>query len=220
MPRGMTQETAQLRRDLADTRDRMSRDLGELRDRAKRRLDVAHVVREHPWSALGAAVVLGAIIGRSGADERVASAATGAVTGTINKLRSRSRHGDGEPRVVEEHHRKPGIGDRFAGMLGTTVAATLGRVIDELRVASSDWLTRMSTSPAHATRAAAPVAAGVVAAVADKVATNRAVDAVPVPNEIAPAELGLRADAVEALGGGTHEPPLEPGAGELGARWS
>jgi len=41
-----------------------------------------------------------------------------------------------------------------------------------------------------------------------------------VPNEIAPAELGLRADAVEAVGGGTHEPPLEPGAGELGARWS
>ena len=44
-------------------------------------------------------------------------------------------------------------------------------------------------------------------------------DAVPLPNEIAPAELGARAEAVDAMGGGTHEPPLEPGAGELGARW-
>jgi len=44
--------------------------------------------------------------------------------------------------------------------------------------------------------------------------------AVPVPEEMTAAEVGLRADAVEALGGGTHEPPLEPGAGELGARWA
>lgn len=44
--------------------------------------------------------------------------------------------------------------------------------------------------------------------------------AVPVPEEMSAAEVGLRADAVEALGGGTHEPPLAPGAGELGARWA
>jgi hypothetical protein len=35
-----------------------------------------------------------------------------------------------------------------------------------------------------------------------------------------PTEVDARADAVEALGGGTHEPPLEPGAGDLGARWA
>ncbi len=215
----MTQETAQLRSEMADTRDRMSRDIEELRDRAKRRLDVAHLVREHPWSTLGAAVALGAIIGRSGADEKVASAATGAVTGTIDKLRSRAEHADSEPQIVEEHAPKPGIGARFAGMLGATVAGTLDRVIDELRDASRDWVTRRSSSTPRETRRAA-AAATVVAAVGHKVATNRAADAVPVPNEMAPAELGLRAEAVEAVGGGTHEPPLEPGAGELGARWS
>lgn len=216
----MTQETVRLRSEMADTRDRMSRDIEELRDHAKRRLDVAHLVREHPWPALGAAVVLGAIIGRSGADEKVASAATGAVTGTIDKLRSRGHQASSEPRVVVEPDPKPGIAARFAGLLGATVAGTLDRVIDDLRVASRDWGTRMSTSPARAAGAAVPVAAGVVAAVGDTIATNRAADEVPVPNEMAPAELGLRADAVEAVGGGTHEPPLEPGAGELGARWS
>jgi hypothetical protein len=216
----MTQETVRLRSEMADTRDRMSRDIEELRDHAKRRLDVAHLVREHPWPALGAAVVLGAIIGRRGADEKVASAATGAVTGTIDKLRSRGHQASSEPRVVVEPDPKPGIAARFAGLLGATVAGTLDRVIDDLRVASRDWGTRMSTSPARAAGAAVPVAAGVDAAVGDTIATNRAADEVPVPNEMAPAELGLRADAVEAVGGGTHEPPLEPGAGELGARWS
>jgi len=215
----MTHETDQLRSEMAETRDRMSRDIEELRDHAKRRLDVTHLVRERPWTALGAAVVLGAIIGRSGADEKVASAATGAVTGTIDKLRSRAQNAESERRVVEQHDPKPGIGGRFAEMVGATVAGTLDRVIDELRDASRDWVTRMSTSTPRVTRRAAATAS-VVAAVGDQVAANRAADAVPVPNEIAPAELGLRADAVEAVGGGTHEPPLEPGAGELGARWS
>jgi hypothetical protein len=104
-------------------------------------------------------------------------------------------------------------------MVGATVAGTLDHVIDELRDASRDWVTRMSTSTLRDTRRAAATAS-VVAAVGHQVATNRAADAVPVPNEMAPAELGLRADAVEAVGGGTHEPPLEPGAGDLGARWS
>jgi hypothetical protein len=48
----------------------------------------------------------------------------------------------------------------------------------------------------------------------------RAEDVVPVPREMLPTEVDARADAVEALGGGTHEPPLEPGAGDLGARWA
>jgi hypothetical protein len=204
---------------MAETRDRMSRDIEELRDHAKRRRNVTHLVRERPWTALGAAVVLGAIIGRSGADEKVASAATGAVTGTIDKLRSRPQEPKSERRVVEEHDPKPGIGGRFAEMVGATVAGTLDHVIDELRDASRDWVTRMSTSTLRDTRRAAATAS-VVAAVGHQVATNRAADAVPVPNEMAPAELGLRADAVEAVGGGTHEPPLEPGAGDLGARWS
>ena len=219
-PWGMTEETAQLRRDLADTRDRVSDDIKELRNRAKQRLDLAHVVREHPWSALGAAVALGAIIGGSGADEKMASAASGAVTGTFEQLRSRAARNERSPEVVQEHHTKPGIGARIAGMVGVTLATTLDRVIDEMRVASRDWGTRMSASRRPATTVAAPVAAAVVARVERTVAPDRAVDAVPVPDEIAPAELGLRADAVEAIGGGTHEPPLEPGAGELGARWS
>ena len=216
----MTKETAQLRSDLAATRDRMSADIHELRNRAKTRLDVTRVVREHPWSALGAAVAVGALIGGTGADEKAVSATRDAISGATKKLGSGSHRDETPLRVGEEHEKKSGIADRFVGMLSATVASTLDRVIDDVRVASREWGARMSTSRPPATRATAPVAAAVVAAVGEKVVTNRAVDAVPVPGEMAPAELGLRADAVEAVGGGTHEPPLEPGAGELGARWS
>lgn len=213
----MTQKTAQLRQDLADTRERMSSDIDELRNRAKQRLDVRHVVREYPWSALGVAVALGAFIGRSGVDERAVSATRDAITDTVDKVRFRRHRNESRSRVVAEYETQPGIGDKFAGMLAATVATTLGRVVEEMRVASRDWGTRMSTSRTRAARAAVPVAP----VVAERtITTNRAADVVPVPEEIAPAELGLRADAVEAVGGGTHEPPLEPGAGELGARWS
>ncbi|HEY2378579.1 MAG TPA: hypothetical protein VGH98_21545 [Gemmatimonadaceae bacterium] len=216
----MTDETAQLRREMAGTRDRMARDIDELRDRARRRVDAGRLVREHPWSALGAAVALGAVIGGTGADEKVASAAASAVTGRTAKRRSHEDRDESQAPVVEEHRHRPGIGERLVGMLGATVAATLDRVIDEVRVASREWGARRSPSMQRVARRAPVAAAAVVGAVGHEGATDRAVDAVPVPNEMAPAELGLRAEAVEAVGGGTHEPPLEPGAGELGARWS
>jgi hypothetical protein len=216
----MTNDTARLRRDLAETRDRISDDITELRDRAKHRLDVARMVREHPWSAVGAAVVLGAVIGGSGADERALSVAKDAAARTIERVRSRTQHHESRARVVEERRAKPGIGTRVAGMVGATIASTLDRVLDEMRVASREWGARLSTPRARTHAAPAPVAAVAAAIVERNVATDRAADTVPVPNEIAPAELGLRADAVEAVGGGTHEPPLEEGAGELGARWS
>jgi hypothetical protein len=59
-----------------------------------------------------------------------------------------------------------------------------------------------------------------VVAVREEGTANDASDQVPVPNEMMPSEVDARADAVEALGGGTHEPPLAPGAGDLGARWA
>src|SRR5213076_2016240 len=81
-----------------------------------------------------------------------------------------------------------------------------------------DWGTRLSKS-ARPLSTIVPAAPAVVA-VGEKAATNAVVDTIPVPSEMPATELGARAAAVEAVGGGTHEPPLEPGAGELGARWS
>lgn len=155
--------------------------------------NVRQLICDHPWSALGAAVLVGAVLGRRG-DRRFVGVRANA---------------------------ESGLADRVIGALGSSVAIAIDGLLDELRGASREWGTRISSSArplAKAVPAAAAVAA--VAAVADKARANVAADAVPVPNEMPPAELGLRAAAVEALGGGTHEPPLEPGAGELGARWS
>ena len=75
----MTDTTSDIRREMAETRDRMARDVEAIKDHvtspvrtAKQRLDVAQLVREHPWPALGAAVLLGSIVGSSGADAKAA----------------------------------------------------------------------------------------------------------------------------------------------------
>lgn len=144
---------------------------------------VRQLICDHPWSALGTAVVVGAVLGQRG-DRRF---------------------------VGVRGNAKSGLVDRVISALGSSAAIAIDNVLLELRGASREWGSRMSSS-------ARPLAKA--AAVADQLRANAAADAVPVPSEMPPAELGLRAAAVEALGGGTHEPPLEPGAGELGARWS
>jgi len=211
-------DTADIRTDMAATRDRMSRDVEELKARAKQRLDVIQLVRDHPWAAVGAAVALGAVIGGSGAEEKAAAATAAAVRGTIDKFRSDDEPREEEPEAVEPSREKTGLGARFAGLVGLTVVGALDHVLEEMRAASRNWGAGASTSARPAPKGVVVPAA--LIALGEEALTNKAVNAVPVPNEIAPAELGLRAAAVEAVGGGTHEPPLEPGAGELGARWS
>jgi hypothetical protein len=229
--------TSDIRHEMAATRDQMARDVDALKDHlaspvraAKQRLDVAELVREHPWSALGVAVVLGAVVGGSGADtkavaatavgaKRAARASKDAANGVIEKLHS----DDSDASDPEPREQKPGIGGRLFGALGASVAGGIDRLLDEMRVASRDWSARVAT-PATGPRP--PVIAKTVAvvAVAESIAPTAAAtsqaDAIPVPNEMVPAEVDARADAVEALGGGTHEPPLAPGAGDLGARWA
>lgn len=229
--------TSDIRHEMAATRDQMARDVDAIKDHlaspvraAKQRLDVAQLAREHPWSALGIAVVLGAVVGGSGADtkaaaatavgaKRAARASKDAASGVIEKLHS----DDGDASDPAPREQKPGIGSRLFGALGASVASGIDRLLDEIRVASRDWGARVA-APATASRS--PVVAKTVAIVPmaesispTGVSTSDA-DAIPVPNEMVPAEVDARADAVEALGGGTHEPPLAPGAGDLGARWA
>ena len=211
-------DTADIRSEMAATRDQMSRDVDELTARAKQRLDVVQLVRDHPWTSVGVAVALGAMIGGTGAEEKAAMATASAVRGTIDKLRADEEPREEESEVVEPSRQKMGVGARLAGLVSLTVAGALDRVLDEMRAAARDWGARASTAARPAPRSV--VVAAALTELGEQALTNKAVNAVPVPNEIAPAELGLRAAAVEAVGGGTHEPPLEPGAGELGARWS
>lgn len=94
----MQETTADVRRDITETRARIAQTLAELdhevtdrREAVKERVvdvrdrvtgaaaqaqgSLAEFVREHPWMALGAAVAIGALIGRSGADSAAASGA-------------------------------------------------------------------------------------------------------------------------------------------------
>jgi len=78
----MGETTADVRRDIALTRERMSRTLNELENR----LNIVQTVREHPWPALAVAVGAGVLLGGSGADVKAAAATAGATKGTTSKL--------------------------------------------------------------------------------------------------------------------------------------
>jgi hypothetical protein len=229
-------DTSDIRQDMAATRERMARDVDELKDHVtaplrsvKHQLNVTRIVREHPWPALGAAVVLGAVIGGSGADQKAASATADGAKRAARASKEAAAsaiqrfHSDAsdEDAVVDEPE-KPGISSRLAATLGVVFARGLDRLLDEMRTASVNWGQRVASPDNQGRRSnvAAPVAAVTVAVVRDEARTASPADQVPVPNEMLPTELGARADAVEALGGGTNEPPLAPGAGELGARWA
>ena len=227
----MTEETAEIVREMDATRAQMSRDIDQLEARAaekvqsvKQRLDIGQLVRDHPWPALGAAVVLGAIVGGSGADEKAAvatvagakaaaSATRNAAQGAMEKLHSSDDVAEPGP-ALEVQSEKPGLGERLFDKLGAAVAGGLDRLVDEMRVASRDWGARM----ARPSRPREPLVVETTTVVA--VAEPNEADQIPVPREMLPTEVDARADAVEALGGGTHEPPLAPGAGDLGARWA
>ena len=230
----MTEKTAEIVREMDATRARMARDIDQLESRAaekvqavKQRLDVVQLVREHPWPALGAAVVLGALVGGSGADEKAvvatvagakaaANASKNAASGVVEKLHSND---DTEPETYIVESPKPGLGERFFDVFGAIVARRLDRLVDDMRIASRDWGARLASSSRTPAPAAVAVATPITPTATPNDATSAA-DEVPVPREMLPTEVDARADAVEALGGGTHEPPLAPGAGDLGARWA
>ena len=198
----------------------------------KQRLDVAQLVRDHPWPALGAAVVLGAFVGGSGADEKAAvatvagakaaaSASKNAVSGAMEKLHSRTMR---RRRRSPSRARSPGSANDSSTRSALSVAGGLDRLVDDMRIASRDSGARAGGLVAIAGASDGRDAPAVVA-IAEPVAAapndadhRRRSGAGAVRDDAA---RGRRArDAVEALGGGTHEPPLAPGAGDLGARWA
>lgn len=229
---------ARTRERMAETIDEIDGEISEHVDAAKRKVDPMRLAREHPWPALGIAVAIGAVIGGSGADEKAAvamgraakrtgSATSNAAKNVVSKVKQhrqppesarRSREGS-KPTPSE-----PAFSERVFGAASAPLAGVIDRILDELRAASRDLGARLGSSgKARGTRRGTPTAAEVVVIEAIPMAAPaaaRAEDVVPVPPEMLPTELDARADAVEAMGGGTHEPPLAPGAGDLGARWA
>jgi hypothetical protein len=240
----MSDSISSVRHDIARSRERMTETIdhidSEISERvaaAKRKVDLMQLAREHPWPALGMAVALGTLLGGSGADEKAAAATMAAAKNAarttsegakkvVERVKSRRSTSSIEREsVVGERISKPGFGDRLFAAASAPLTGAIDRVLDELRAASRDLGTRLAQSGSK--RYSAPVAAVTAVEVTPErvpVPTAppvpRAEDVVPVPREMLPTEVDARADAVEALGGGTHEPPLEPGAGDLGARWA
>ena len=70
----MAETTADVKRDIALTRERMSSTLAEL----EHKLNVTQIVRDNPWPALAIAVGAGLVLSGSGADVKAAAATVGA----------------------------------------------------------------------------------------------------------------------------------------------
>jgi len=78
----MDETTADVRRDIELTRERMSRTLDEL----EQKLNVVQIVRDHPWPALGVAIGAGVLLSTSGADVKTAAATAAATKGASTKV--------------------------------------------------------------------------------------------------------------------------------------
>jgi hypothetical protein len=80
----MAETTADVRRDIEETRERMSSTLTEL----EQRLNVVQIVRDHPWPALGLAFGAGLALSASGTDTKAAVATVAATRGSTTKIGS------------------------------------------------------------------------------------------------------------------------------------
>jgi hypothetical protein len=137
----MSERTADVQRDIALTRDRMSETIAQLDARisgrvavVKERLDLKQLVEDHPWPALAVALGLGVLLAGTGADAKAAratvQAAQGAPGATADLARrgwgavasAVRRDGDGDGDVEAE----PGLADRVR----STITRAIG--VDEL----------------------------------------------------------------------------------------
>jgi hypothetical protein len=78
----MVETTADVRRDIELTRERMSSTLAEL----EQKLNLMQIVKDHPWPSLAVAVGAGVLLSGSGADIKAAAATAGATKGASTKV--------------------------------------------------------------------------------------------------------------------------------------
>ena len=78
----MAETTAEVRRDIELTRERMSTTLAQL----EQKVNVMQIVRDHPWPALAVAVGAGVLLSGSRADVKAAGATVAATRGASSKI--------------------------------------------------------------------------------------------------------------------------------------
>ena len=80
----MAETTADVRRDIEMTRERMSTTLAQI----ERKMNLVQIVRDHPWPALAVAVGAGVLLSGSRADVKAAGATLAATRGASSKMAS------------------------------------------------------------------------------------------------------------------------------------
>jgi hypothetical protein len=78
----MAETTADVRRDIEQTRERMSSTIAQL----EQKLNVVQVVKDHPWPALALALGAGLALSASGSDTKAAAATLAATKGSSSKI--------------------------------------------------------------------------------------------------------------------------------------
>jgi uncharacterized protein DUF3618 len=109
----MAETTADVRREIEVTRERMSTTLSQL----ERKVNVMQWVRDHPWPALGMAVGAGLVIGRTGSESKAATA-------TLAATRGASTHVSG---MLDD------IFSRMTGAVNEVVQGQVDRLIDDVK---------------------------------------------------------------------------------------
>ena len=154
----MSERTADVQRDIALTRERMSETIAELDTQISQRveavtqkLDVMQLVQDHPWPALAIALGLGVLLGGTGADAkaargtvRAAKAAPGATAdlarrGVEGAKGLLGRDGDnngaahGDESALDQ---EPSLG----GRLSSTIRRAIGvdELLDQMRDAAAE----------------------------------------------------------------------------------
>ena len=89
----MSEGTQDIREEMARTRTRMSDTIDALEQRvqqpiesAKERLNVLELARQHPWPALGIALLAGFALAATRTDAKLVDAASDAAKGATDKL--------------------------------------------------------------------------------------------------------------------------------------
>ena len=78
----MAETTADVRRDIEMTRERMSTTLAQI----EKKMNVMQIVRDHPWPAIAVAVGAGVLLSGSSADVKAAGATVAATRGASSKI--------------------------------------------------------------------------------------------------------------------------------------
>ena len=137
----MAETTADVRRDIELTRERMSTTPAQL----EHKLNVVQLVRDHPWPALAAAVGVGVLLSGSQADVKAAAATAAATRGASGRI-------------------GPALDDIVANLVATVSTAFQDRVqgwVDEIKeaigapptrgesVGARSGVTGYGTGPSH-----------------------------------------------------------------------